>query len=158
MKIKYICLLLLSSTFYSSLAFSDDLIEIDIEDFVTEIRWGSGGIANAGNAETVTWSYLNNGVSITEGTETHTNSALSNFMPANFQTEIQNAFDAWTAVAGITFIQEVTGSNSGITIGGHTFDGVSGTLAHAATSFFSVSKEIASSAAIPRLKKHDKYQ
>ena len=144
MKIKYLCLLLLSSTLYSSVALSNS-IQIDSEAFVTEKRWGTGGIANAGNAETVTWSYLNDGALITEGADTYNNSVLSNFMPANFQTEIQNAFDAWTAVAGITFIQEVAGSSSGITIGGHAFDGASGTLAHAYTSSFTISKEIVSS-------------
>lgn len=67
-----------------------------------------------------------------------TTTSLSDFMPAGFLTQVQNAFNAWSAVANIAFVQ-VADSGSpydsadafgDIRIGGHPFDGASGTLAH----------------------------
>jgi hypothetical protein len=64
--------------------------------------------------------------------------ALSSFMPVGFKAEIESAFDAWSSVADITFLEvpdlgepfNAPGGSGHIRIGGHVFDGPSGILAH----------------------------
>jgi hypothetical protein len=92
-------------------------------------KWGSSVL---GTGATVTWSLVPSSGPIT---------ALSAFMPAGFDTAIEAAFDAWSAVADLTFIEVAddgvpfdaarTTGHGDIRIGGHVFDGSGGTLAHA---------------------------
>jgi hypothetical protein len=63
---------------------------------------------------------------------------LSAFMPVGFETAIVAAFAAWSAIADITFTEVpdmgeaigVFGGSGDIRLGGETFDGPGGTLAH----------------------------
>ncbi len=64
---------------------------------------------------------------------------LDAFMPAGYKAEIARAFDAWSAVANIRFVEVPDNSaafndpsaSGDIRIGGHAFDGAFGVLAHA---------------------------
>ena len=64
---------------------------------------------------------------------------LHEVMPEGFLAEIQAAFDAWSAVADITFVQvpdygepfNYPQWSGDIRLGGHDFDGPGGMLAHA---------------------------
>ena len=66
-------------------------------------------------------------------------SPLNSFMPTGFQQEIKKAFNAWSSVANLNFIEVAddganfnTLTTSGdIRIGGEAIDGPSGVLAHA---------------------------
>jgi len=95
-------------------------------------KWGSPVI---GTGATVTWSLMGSGLD-TDGFTT--TSALSTFMPAGFESAIQAAFDAWSAVADLTFVNvpdsgdafNAPGAAGDIRIAGHMFDGAGGTLAH----------------------------
>ncbi|GAA6173766.1 hypothetical protein NBRC116592_34360 [Colwellia sp. KU-HH00111] len=95
-------------------------------------KWGPSTI---GTGATVTWSLMGAGLATDSGTSV----ALSSFMPAGFKTAITAAFSAWSAVADLTFVEVVDPSVgwadpgagvSDIRIGGHSFDGPFGTLAH----------------------------
>jgi hypothetical protein len=70
--------------------------------------------------------------------DTATIGSLTPFMPVGYEDQIRLAFDAWEAVAGITFTEvpddgaawnAATGSGD-IRIGAEAIDGASGTLAH----------------------------
>lgn len=97
-------------------------------------KWGSPVF---GTGATVTWSLMPTGTS-TSGEAPGTMSHLGDFMPVGYLAEIQAAFNAWSAVADLTFIQvaddgsafNAPGSAGDIRIGGHVFDGGGGTLAH----------------------------
>jgi hypothetical protein len=60
------------------------------------------------------------------------------FMPAGFHTAVTSAFAAWSAVADLTFVMvgddgapfNAATTSGDIRLGGHAFDGPSGTLAH----------------------------
>ncbi len=100
-------------------------------------KWGAPFPTTPGG--TVTWSFMADGAAIDEGAGEFNgfNSALSTFMPVGFEAAINAAFDAWSAVADIQFLEVVdTGEDFGlpgaaeIRLGGHIFDGPSGTLAH----------------------------
>ena len=92
---------------------------------------GKWGPAAFGTGAVVTWSLMPTGTS--DGGEGHpggTFTALSAFMPAGFQAAIQAAFDAWSAVANLTFVMVADGGcafntacGGDIRIGGATFDG-----------------------------------
>ena len=64
--------------------------------------------------------------------------ALSAFMPVGYLSVVQAAFSAWSAVANISFQQvaddgaayDAVTASGDIRLGGHVFDGPSGTLAH----------------------------
>ncbi len=89
-------------------------------------KWGSPVF---GTGATVTWS-----LRPTEPGPLGPNvTALEEFMPAGFEAELQAAFDTWSQVADVTFVQvDDTGPNgSDIRIGGQNIDGLNGTLAFA---------------------------
>jgi hypothetical protein len=102
-------------------------------------KWGSPAL---GTGATVTWSLMATGVDLTvEGAPFNpvSNTTLSAFMPAGFKTQIENAFDAWSAVADITFIEvadlgeafnAAVQLSGDIRLGGHFFDGGGSVLAH----------------------------
>jgi len=98
-------------------------------------KWGSPTL---GTGATITWSLMATGVSLGAEAGGLLNTHLSAFMPIGFEAELIAAFDAWSAVANLTFIQVVDsglpfnapGAGGDIRIGGHAFDGVGGTLAH----------------------------
>lgn len=98
-------------------------------------KWGTPGYGNPGG--TVTWSLMATGVS-TNGEAVGANVALADFMPAGFHDALVAAFNAWSSVANIQFLEvadngvpyNAAGTSADIRIGGHVFDGPSGTLAH----------------------------
>lgn len=99
-------------------------------------KWGN---PTMGTGATISWSYMNSGVSCAVEFSGCTISSLASFLPAGFDTQIRAAFDAWSAVANLTFVFvpadngvafNGAGTNADIRIGGHAFDGPSGTLAH----------------------------
>jgi len=59
-------------------------------------------------------------------------------MPAGYHAAVTSAFAAWSSVANLTFMEvadggeafNAPGTSGDIRLGGHTFDGPSGTLAH----------------------------
>ena len=98
-------------------------------------KWGAPAF---GTGATVTWSLMPTGTSCAADAAGCVISALADFMPAGFLTAIQSAFDAWSAVADLTFVQvgddgaafNAATTSGDIRIGGHAFDGAGGTLAH----------------------------
>ena len=101
----------------------------------TANKWGSAAL---GTGATVTWSLMSTFFS---PKEEHFYIPLSSFMPAGFKSELERAFDAWSAVADIEFV-EVEDPESDfesdqpfapdIRLGGHSFEGDEQThLAHA---------------------------
>ena len=100
-------------------------------------KWGLPTMGTPGG--TVTWSLMGSGISLSdESFGIGTSVALSSFMPVGFKSEIQAAFAAWSSVANIQFLEvadnglafNAPGALGDIRIGGHIFDGPSGTLAH----------------------------
>ncbi len=105
-------------------------------------KWGAPAFGTPGG--TVTWSLMGDGITIDEDDGVPppdfigVSTALSSFMPAGFKPLIVSAFSAWSAVANIQFVEvpdlgepfNAAGSSGDIRIGGHTFDGAGGTLAH----------------------------
>lgn len=97
-------------------------------------KWGNPTL---GTGATITWS-LTGTIDCSAESAGMSCTALSTFMPSGFEAQIQAAFNAWSAVANLTFVQVVdngvafnaAGTNADIRISGHTFDGASGTLAH----------------------------
>lgn len=99
-------------------------------------KWGSPVL---GTGATITWSLTPTGADCSIEFVGCTITALEDFMPVGFQSEIVAAFDAWAAVADVMF-HEVTddgspfnafgGAFGDIRLGGHQFDGLGGTLAH----------------------------
>lgn len=95
--------------------------------------WGGPGTV-------ITYSFMPTGPSFNElpdyiGTIT----ALSDFMPADWESEIEAALQSWSDVCGVTFQQvadagldfnDPAATNGHIRIGGHAFDGAFGVLAH----------------------------
>lgn len=90
-----------------------------------DYKWG---YPTVGTGATVTWSLMPTGYE--DGYEQEDYLALEDFMPLGWLDEIEDAFDAWSDVADITFLQVEDDSPGDIRLGGHTFDGASGTLAH----------------------------
>lgn len=95
---------------------------------------GKWGPAAFGTGATVTYSYMGAGIAMDSGFSV----GLGSFMPAGYKTAMEAAFAAWSAVADITFVEvadsgtawNAVGASGDIRIGGHTFDGAGGTLAH----------------------------
>lgn len=102
-------------------------------------KWGSPVF---GTGATVTYSYMNDGVSCAAefGGCTITRFGTGGFGPslADWKTAFTAAFASWSAVADITFTEvaddgaafNAATTSGDIRLGGHTFDGVFGTLAH----------------------------
>ena len=98
-------------------------------------KWGSPVY---GTGATVTWSLMATGTSCADEGLGCAITALSDFMPVGYLTPILGAFDAWSAVADLTFVQvaddggafDAPTSSGDIRLGGHVFDGVFGVLAH----------------------------
>ena len=99
-------------------------------------KWGPPAM---GTGATVTWSLMPTGTSCAAEAAGCVITALGGFLPVGWEAEVQAAFDAWAAVADLTFIQvaddgsafnAAAGSFGDIRLGGHAFDGPSGTLAH----------------------------
>ena len=104
-------------------------------------KWGNPLLGTPGG--TVTYSLMGSGITIDERNSdgvgfNGTSDLLSSFLPSGFEAQIDLAFDAWSAIADINFMKvtdsglafnfpEATGD---IRIGGHTFDGAGGILAH----------------------------
>ena len=118
----------------------------DFELFGT--KWGAGSPFAGGTdvtgprlpGGTVTYSFMPDGVDLTLDVPGLLNVAITSmgsFAPC-FLDEIELAFGAWSAVADILFVPVFDGGGpfnlepmADIRIGAHTFDGPSGTLAHA---------------------------
>ncbi len=98
-------------------------------------KWGSPVF---GTGATVSYSFMGSNLDTDGGVNSSV--ALSTFMPAGFETQITNAFNAWSAIADITFnlvadpgvgIVDAGADAVDIRIAGHAFDGAFGVLAHA---------------------------
>lgn len=98
-------------------------------------KWGSPVM---GTGATITYSFMPTGTSCAAESVGCTITALSAFMPVGYLTEIQNALNAWSAVANLTFVQVVDDgaafnaptTSGSLRFGGHVFDGANGVLAH----------------------------
>ncbi len=98
-------------------------------------KWGPPAF---GTGATVTWSLMGDGISCSLDFSGCTNSAFSSFLPAGFESAVDAAFDAWSAVADITFVEiadsgaalDAPGATGDLRLGGHIFDGVGGVIAH----------------------------
>ncbi|MFH2060051.1 MAG: matrixin family metalloprotease [Pseudomonadota bacterium] len=100
-------------------------------------KWGSPTL---GTGATVTWSYMNDGVVFNEtgtpDTITSFSTRLAGF--SGWETEVNNAFRAWSDVSGLNFVNVAdggeafnsAGTSGDIRLGFHTFDGYGGVLAH----------------------------
>ncbi len=99
---------------------------------------GKWGPAAFGTGATVTYSYMPTGTSCAAEFAGCSISAMADFLPAGFGAAISAAFAAWSAVADITFVLvaddgaafNAPTTSGDIRLGGHTFDGPSGVLAH----------------------------
>ena len=98
-------------------------------------KWGS---PTPGTGATVTWSLMGSGVSCAAEFAGCATTALSSLLPSGFLNQIQLAFEAWSSVANINFVQ-VADDGAGfdrptlsgdIRIGAHAMDGALGTLAY----------------------------
>ncbi len=98
-------------------------------------KWGPPAF---GTGATVTWSLMGDGIDCSAYRLGCTNSAFSSFLPAGFGSSVDAAFDAWSAVADITFVEiadsgsafDAPGATGDLRLGGHIFDGVGGVIAH----------------------------
>lgn len=95
-------------------------------------KWGDPTL---GTGATITWSIMGAGNATDDGPFSST--ALSTFLPIGWEAAIEAAFDSWSAVANLTFVNvgdcgnPIFACDTGdIRIGGHAFDGPNGTLAH----------------------------
>jgi hypothetical protein len=100
---------------------------------------GKWGPPVFGTGATVTWSLMPTGTSCAAEAAGCTITAFGDFLPVGWEAEVQAAFDAWAAVADLTFIQvaddgaafnAVVTASGDIRLGGHVFDGALGVLAH----------------------------
>ena len=99
-------------------------------------KWGPPAF---GTGATVTWSLMGDGINCSEDFSGCTISDFSSFLPAGFKTAVDAAFDAWSVVADLTFVEiadsgtafNAPGATGDLRLGGHTFfHGVGGVLAH----------------------------
>ena len=82
----------------------------------TGVKWGAATFGTAGG--TVTWSIASSYVA----GRAYYDSSMS-LLPSGYLSEIQQAFNAWEAVANIHFQQVSDGAGVDIRIGGSTIDG-----------------------------------
>lgn len=113
---------------------------------LTGSKWGAGSPFPGGvnvpgpriPGGIVTWSLMADGVQMSDAPDNNTAIASLPTFDSCFLSEIQTAFDAWAAVADISFTQvadsgspfDFPGASGDIRIGAHTFDGPSSVLAH----------------------------
>jgi len=98
-------------------------------------KWGG---APFGTGATVSYSFMSTGTSCSAEFAGCSITSFFDFMPAGFFSELTRAFDAWSNVADLTFVQvaddgaafNAPTASGDIRIGGHVFDGAGGTLAH----------------------------
>lgn len=98
-------------------------------------KWGSPMM---GTGATVTWSLTPTGSSCSAEFSGCTITSLADFMPSGFLGVVNSAFAAWAAVANINFVQVLDDgapfngptASGDIRLGGHSFDGAFGVLAH----------------------------
>lgn len=101
----------------------------------------SGWNGAPGTPVTITYSFMATGIAFDESPSygPGTITALADFMPADWKSEIEAALQSWSAVVGITFVEVADSGlafnaagavNGDIRIGGHAFDGAFGVLAH----------------------------
>lgn len=98
-------------------------------------KWGSSVM---GTGATVTWSLMPTGTSCAAESTGCTVTSFADAMPSGWLSAVNAAFNAWSSVANLTFVQVAddgaafnAATNSGnIRLGLHTFDGPNGTLAH----------------------------
>ena len=118
---------------------------LEPQDFVTTgTKWGpSGTFGTTGG--TVTWSLTGAGLTNQTGQSFFTGQtvALSRFLPADFTTQITNAFAAWAQVANISFVQVAdgggnfgVGTTGNIRVGGGFIDGFSASGSVLGRAFF----------------------
>lgn len=99
---------------------------------------GKWGPPVMGTGATVTWSLMGTGTSCAAEFAGCTITSFDDFMPLGYLNQVTKAFAAWSAVANITFVQvaddgaafNAATASGDIRLGGHTFDGASGILAH----------------------------
>lgn len=95
-------------------------------------KWGNPVMGTAGGVVTYSFATAN------YAGDTATIVPLSTFMPAGFKAQIVNAFNAWSAIANIQFVEvadnnvafNAVGALGDIRIGGENLGGAGGTLAH----------------------------
>ena len=108
--------------------------------FPNENKWGASQVLGTSGG-TVSYSFMNSGVNIFDNGDPSVNTgitSLTNYQVC-FKAEIIAAFAAWSAISDIDFIEVLDNglstnnpaANGQIRIGAHSFDGASGTLAHA---------------------------
>lgn len=101
---------------------------------------GKWGDPLPGTGASITWSLMPDGPSCAaEDCVDGEIQALSSFMPDGFKSELERAFDAWAAVADLTFTEiaddgadlDALTAGGDIRIGGHSFGVARGILGHA---------------------------
>lgn len=114
------------------LVFVAALLPVSAQAYTTfGFKWGSPQL---GEGAKITWGYAPNGSACR--IETCTLSDLSHLsrLPGDFRSEVDRAFDAWSAVADIDFVFE-TGGSPDILIGALDIDGRGGVLADSNTRY-----------------------
>ena len=99
---------------------------------------GKWGPPVMGTGATVTWSLMGTGTSCAAEFAGCTITSFDDFMPLGYLNQVTKAFAAWSAVANITFVKvpddgaafNADTDSGDIRLGGHTFDGAFGILAH----------------------------
>ena len=123
-----------------ALAMTVDGFAPDVGDFVTagDRKWGPGPV---GTGATISYSFMNAGISMAGDAAASNTTDLANLLGNlnAFKNMMRSAFDAWEAVANLTFVEvadsgnafDTPGAAGDIRIGAHSFDGPSNVLAHA---------------------------
>ncbi len=100
-------------------------------------KWGDSVF---GSGASITWSLMPTGPACSlDDCVDGTIQSLSDFMPLGYKNELEHAFDAWSAVADLTFIEisddgadlDAFTTSGDIRIGGHGYGLAGGILGHA---------------------------